>query len=196
MRLRHILIFSAIAISFVSCFSDENTAPKPKTYMCLDVPKPSYKTFSESYLPFTFSYPDYGVIEKTQGQGTSHNWFNINFASYGCKLYVSYMPMNSVKMMDTLVNDCYTFLQRHQDVANGLLERVYSSPKTKVYGTVFEIKGEGVTSTYQFYVTDSVHNFLRGALYFDYKANNDSIAPIIQRLKTDLDFMISSLRWK
>jgi gliding motility-associated lipoprotein GldD len=65
-----------------------------------------------------------------------------------------------------------------------------------VFGLVYEISGSDAASTYQFYLTDSTKNFVRGALYFDLVPNNDSLAPVIDFLKKDVEHMITTFRWK
>lgn len=95
-----------------------------------------------------------------------------------------------------MVNDSYNFTKEHDKFSSGVIEREYENNLEKVYGYVFDIKGSQVASPYQFYVTDSSKYFLRGALYFDFKPNNDSLSPIINRLKTDIENMISTLKWK
>jgi gliding motility-associated lipoprotein GldD len=51
-------------------------------------------------------------------------------------------------------------------------------------------------SPFQFYLTDSTKNFVRGALYFNTVPNNDSLAPVIDFLKQDIIHMIETFRWK
>jgi hypothetical protein len=45
-------------------------------------------------------------------------------------------------------------------------------------------------------MTDSSKNFLRGALYFDTKVANDSLAPAIAYMKKDIMHLINTLQWK
>jgi gliding motility-associated lipoprotein GldD len=47
----------------------------------------------------------------------------------------------------------------------------------------------------QFYVTDSVRNFLRGSLYFNHTPNADSIAPAANYVLQDMIHMIETLEW-
>jgi gliding motility-associated lipoprotein GldD len=65
-----------------------------------------------------------------------------------------------------------------------------------VYGLVYQISGSDAASTYQFYLTDSTKNFVRGALYFDLVPNNDSLSPVIEFLKKDIEHMIMTFKWK
>jgi gliding motility-associated lipoprotein GldD len=80
--------------------------------------------------------------------------------------------------------------------ASGIKQIVIKDNARKVYGLVYEINGLGTASPYQFYLTDSTRHFLRGALYFDVIPNNDSLAPVITYVKTDIQHLIETLRWK
>jgi gliding motility-associated lipoprotein GldD len=61
---------------------------------------------------------------------------------------------------------------------------------------LFDIRGVNVASMYQFYITDSSKHFIRGALYFDHAPNNDSLAPVIEFLKADIDHLIETFTWR
>lgn len=63
-----------------------------------------------------------------------------------------------------------------------------------MYGVVFNVEGP-VASSYQFFVTDSTRNFLRGALYFNTQARPDSLAPVMEFMRKDLDRMVETLKW-
>ncbi|MCC8172861.1 MAG: hypothetical protein LIO65_00175 [Odoribacter sp.] len=53
---------------------------------------------------------------------------------------------------------------------------------------------EGNTaSPAQFFVTDSVKHFLRGALYFNERPHNDSLAPVIDYLRKDIEVLMESI---
>ena len=47
-----------------------------------------------------------------------------------------------------------------------------------------------------FYLTDSTSNFLYGALYFDARPNADSLAPVTERLRTDVRHFAATLAWR
>lgn len=196
MKIRIIFFVLLLGVCFGSCGDDERSVPKPKTYFRLDVPSPTFQKFDTLGFPFMFQYPNYGIVERTEGKFNHKNWFNLNFPDYGCKLYVSFMNLTTKTTLGNLINDSYNFTKEHDKFSSGVVERAYSNKETKVYGYVFEIKGSQVASPYQFYITDSTRYFLRGALYFDIKPNNDSLAPIIQRVTKDLDYLISTFEWK
>jgi gliding motility-associated lipoprotein GldD len=60
---------------------------------------------------------------------------------------------------------------------------------------LYELSGNTATN-FQFYVTDSNHHYLRGALYFNEATNLDSIQPSLAFLKTDILHMLQTLRWQ
>ena len=60
---------------------------------------------------------------------------------------------------------------------------------------MFNIEGPAA-SPFQFYLTDSTHHFLRGALYFKSEAKPDSLKPMIEFMKTDIIEMINTFAWK
>ena len=68
--------------------------------------------------------------------------------------------------------------------------------ENRIYGMLVEMDGKGVATPLQFYLTDSTDNFVRGALYFNFVPNNDSMRPVIDYLRQDIDRIINSFEWK
>lgn len=190
-----ILFLFCLSAFFFAC-SEEPPIPKPKTYLLLETTQPLYSLVDEKDFPFTFQMPDYGEIIRVNTDKKDNKWFNINFDKYGFEANVSYIPLKADSSLAYMTNDCYTFLDRHKKFSSGIIEQQYNNAEQRVFGTVFEIKGSEVVSPYQFYLTDSTNHFLRLALHCKTAPNNDSLTTYIRRLKTDLDYMITTLRWK
>lgn len=190
-------IFGLLLLSafFFAC-SEEPPIPKPKTYLLLETSQPLYSVVDEKDFPFTFEIPDYGKIVRVNTDKKDNKWFNIIFDKYGFEANVSYIPLNTDTSLAYMINDCYTFLDRHKKFSSGIVEREYANKKENIYGTIFEIKGSEVVSPYQFYVTDTANHFLRLALHCKTAPNNDSLTTYIERIKTDLNYMITTLRWR
>jgi gliding motility-associated lipoprotein GldD len=121
-------------------------------------------------------------------------WINLVYYPYNAQLHISYKIIK--KNLATYLNDAHTLVNKHIPKANAIKQREYSDPAEKMYGLVYEINGSDAASSYQFYLTDSTKNFVRGALYFDLVPNNDSLAPVIDFLKKDVERMITTFRWK
>ena len=87
-------------------------------------------------------------------------------------------------------------MESHHQLATGVDEHLYVSDDGVVHAVTWHIKGRQVASTYQFYATDSLHHFLRGALYLDRSPNNDSLSAVLNYLQADLDHLVETLRWR
>jgi len=72
------------------------------------------------------------------------------------------------------------------------IDEVYVTNKYGASGFLFKLTGP-VASPYQFFMTDSTHHFIRGSLYFNTQARSDSLAPVTEFLKTDIDTLLLSI---
>jgi gliding motility-associated lipoprotein GldD len=171
----------------------ENYIPKPRGYFRIDFPEKVYCRFDTNF-PFTFEYPVYSRIIRDSSSLAEPYWINIVYSSFHAQLHISYKKISG--NLRNYLEDSRTLVNKHIPKANSISQREFTDPVNKVYGLVYNIRGSDAASTYQFYLTDSTTNFLRGALYFDLVPNNDSLSPVIEFLKADIERMISTFRWK
>ena len=108
---------------------------------------------------------------------------------------MSYQAISSRKQFDQLVEDAHTFAFKHTVKATAIDEAKINYPKKNVYGIYYTIEGNTASSV-QFFLTDSSKNYLRGALYFNEQPKIDSIRPVLDFIKKDIDVMIKSFEWK
>lgn len=179
-------------ISFILISCNDVPIPKPKGYFRIAFPEKKYLLFDTTY-PYIFEYPQYSTIEPDKNAPEPY-YLNINFPTFNGSLYVTYKKIN--KNLDTLIEDSHIFVNKHIPKATSINKKVWNNSIDKVYGLTFDIEGIGAASPFQFYLTDSTSNFLRAALYFNNIPNNDSLAPVIQFLKTDLNHLIETFKWK
>jgi gliding motility-associated lipoprotein GldD len=172
----------------------ESYTPKPRGYFRIDLPESSYVKFDSAGFPYSFEYPVYASVSSDPYAPDQKYWLNINYPEFKATLHLSYKPVQNDLV--SILNDAYTLVSKHISKADAIYDSLVINPDKKVYGTVFDIEGIGVASPYQFYVTDSTSHYLRGALYFNVHPNNDSLKPVIQFIKKDIDHFISSLSWK
>jgi gliding motility-associated lipoprotein GldD len=191
MRIFRIILLAVITVVLASC--QDNYVPKPRGYYRIDFPEKNYRMFDTTF-PYTFEYPVYGKIVRDSTRGAEPFWINIVYYPYNAQLHISYKVID--KNLTTYLNDAHTLVNKHIPKANAISQREYVDTIENVYGLVYEISGSDAASTYQFYLTDSTKNFVRGALYFDLVPNNDSLAPVISFLKKDVEHMITTFRWK
>lgn len=186
-----------ILIFIASCRPPVYT-PKPRGYARIDTPQHAYQTFDQPGFPYSFEYPTYGKIVRdtaTRGLGSdSPYWLTIQFPNLGGAFYISYKQINGEQTLGKLLNDAHTmsyYVTKRGDYIN---EPVFHSPNN-VHGVFYQVGGNAA-STYQFFATDSVKNFIRGSMYFDVTPNADSLKPLIDFLHTDLSKLISTIKWK
>ena len=122
-------------------------------------------------------------------------WINIEIPRFNGRIHVSYKAINDQNNFDSLVRDGFKMAyKQHVDVATGINDSVIRTPNG-VEGIYFSLGGNTATAN-QFFLTDSVKHFLRGALYFNAAPNADSLGVVNDFLKKDLQHLINTLKWK
>src|SRR5690606_14211077 len=105
------------------------------------------------------------------------------------------MPISGTENFNELVEDARTFAFNHTVKATAIDQQRIRRPEADVYGLKYEIRGN-TASNIQFVVTDSTDHYLRGALYFNERPQLDSIQPVLDFIKVDIDTLIGSVQWK
>ncbi len=187
-------IFSIILILITACNSSH--IPKPRGYFRISTPEKDYIDMEKGY-PFSFKYPIYAELNKYQGAQDKDedvsNWLNLDFPALNAHLYLTFKPVEN--NLRTLIEDSHAFVYKHVGKADAIHQTEFISPETSVYGVLFDIKGN-TASSLQFYVTDSISGFLRGALYFDCEPSVDSLAPLISFIRTDVEYLMETFSWQ
>ena len=195
---RWILPVAGCLLFLVSC-EEFTPVPKPRAYPRVIYPEKAYKPFDASYCNFTFDMPAYATIEKDTSffdeKPKDECWFNLDVKQLNAKIYCSYNPIRNRADFDELVADAFAMTNKHNIKASYIDEFPVRRPTDQVYGIVFHVEG-AAASTYQFFLTDSTRNFMRGALYFNTQTRPDSLAPVIAFMKQDVDRLVGSLKWQ
>jgi len=187
------LVLAGIAISFSSCSSDYT--PKPRGYFRIALPEKKYSVLDSVY-PYKFEYPAYAIITNDPVSPGETNWINIEMPVFHGRIHISYKLLTGKNSLVTYTEDARVLALKHMPKASGIRQIAISDHKRSVYGLVYEINGMGAASPYQFYLTDSIKHFIRGSLYFDVIPNNDSLAPVIDFVKTDIQHLFETINWK
>jgi gliding motility-associated lipoprotein GldD len=190
-NLQKILVTGLLLLLLTSC--DETFTPKPRGYFRIDLPAKSYKSF-DSLFPYSFDYPKYAVLTPDYQSPDKIYWLNIEFPAFKGTLHISYNPIHQdlVKYLE----DSRSLVLKHIPKASAISDSMISIPDHKVYGMIYRIQGVGVASPTQFFLTDSSNHFLRGALYFNLRPNNDSLSPVISFINQDINHFIETFTWK
>ena len=169
--------------------------PKPRGLFRIALPEKSYRQFDNSF-PYRFEYPEYARIEPDMREWAEDYWADVVFDEFNARVHLSYKPVTKSSELHGYFEDAYTFLHRHIPKATGIREETFIHTEESVYAVLFRISGREAASAIQFYATDSLSHFLRGALYFNLTPDNDSLAPVINFLEEDIRHMIATLEWK
>lgn len=179
-------------LTTASCTRDY--LPKPLGYNRLELPEPAYQALPDT-LPYTFEYSKHATLLPDTSSIRERYWIEIYYPQIKANVHVTYKSVNNNgKLLKEFLDDSYTLTAKHQIKAYAINEVITKTPGGKT-AVIAELEGE-VPSQFQFTVTDSSKNFLRGALYFNTQVANDSLAPAIEYMKKDIMHMINTLEWK
>ena len=178
-------VFFLTLVLFVSCAEDYT--PKPKAFIKLKFPEKKYHII-ESQCPFSFEIANYSIVVPSK----KNCLFDIDFPKLNGKLHITYLPLYNNLYEHT--EQSRKLAYKHNVMADGISEQLYFNDSLNVYGMLYDYTGVTATAT-QFFLTDSINHFFRGALYFNTEVS-DSILPINNFLKRDIKHLIETFRWK
>jgi gliding motility-associated lipoprotein GldD len=173
---------------------DREYLPKPMGYNRLILPETAYQALPDS-LPYFFEYSKHAKLLDDSTSISGPFWVEIYYPALKSNIHITYKRLNqNEKLLKEFLDDAYTLTAKHQIKAYAIDEVIATTPSGKT-AVIAELDGE-VPSQFQFTITDSTDNFLRGALYFNTKVQNDSLAPAIEYMKKDIMHLINTLQWK
>ena len=184
--------FFLVIFFLVSCSRDYQ--PKPKGYNRLTLPPLEYQLSPDS-LPYEFEYSTHARLLRDSSWFSEKHWVEIYYPELKANIHITYKKLNNREdFLKELLDDSYNLTSKQQIKASGIDELITVTPSGKT-AVIAEIAGE-VPSQVQFTMTDSSRNFLRGALYFNTRVQNDSLAPAIDFMKKETLHFINTLQWK
>jgi gliding motility-associated lipoprotein GldD len=189
-RIRIIFFVILGVILLLACGG--GSTPKPRGYFRIDFPEKEYQLLDSAHYPYRFSYPTYGTLVNDDSKIAEDYWVNIDFPQYKARIHISYKEAQN--RLDSLTEDSRTLAYKHALKAEAISEKFFEDPEKKVYGMLYNLKGN-TASSWQFYVTDSVKHFVRGALYFSVNPNKDSLSPAIDFFGKDVVHIMETLEW-
>ena len=178
-----IIIFAIFFL--LSC--EDITIPKPRGYYRVDFPEKNYKLYIAKGK-FKVQIPEYAIIDTSRADS---GWYNINYPQFNAIVYITYRDSVNI---DKMVEESRDLVYKHTIKADDIIEQSFINAPGRVYGSVYEIKGNAATPL-SFHLVDSVSRYLRGSLYFESKPNKDSLAPSIKFIEDDVKYMMEKFEW-
>ena len=128
-------------------------------------------------------------------------WLNIEFPQFKGTLHLSYFNMTENNQLgnrnrlEKYLEDSRSLAYKHTIKAHSINEEKIERGKDHIHGIIYQIDGLNTASSIQFFLTDSTKHFVRGALYFNVAPRNDSLAPVISFVKSDIYHLIETFNW-
>jgi gliding motility-associated lipoprotein GldD len=181
-----------LSVGWTACTQDYQ--PKPKGYNRLILPSAEYRITPDS-LPYQFEYSKHARLLRDSSMLRERHWVEIYYPDLKANIHITYKRIgNNDQLLKEFMNDAYHLTAKHQIKAYAIDEMISKTPSGKT-AVIAEIDGE-VPSQFQFTITDSTKNFLRGALYFNTRVQNDSLKPAIEYMKKEVMHLINTVEWK
>lgn len=177
---------------FIAASCNNASMPKPYGYFRVDLAPHSYRTIDTLNLPYSFELSTIAKVVSHNEQGENY-WIDIQYPTLNAGIYCSYKAING--NLYQLSEDSRRYVYKHSVKADGIAEKAFENSSKKVYGVLYELKGN-TASNLQFVLTDSTKHFFRAALYFENVPNKDSIAPMAEYIKEDMIQLMESFEWK
>ena len=187
-------LFLSFLLLGVSCQNAGDYSPKPRGYHRIVFPEKKYNSVQDG-CAFGFEIPEYAVLTNDKNRDAKPCWNNLDFPNFNARLHISYYPISSASPFDELTEDARSFAFKHTSKATMIEQKKIHMPEHQIYGLEYLIDGN-TASNFQFYVSDSTKHYVRGALYFNEKPNLDSIQPVLEYIKADIEHLIHTFRWK
>lgn len=195
--MKFFFLIACLSVCIASCNSNY-TSDKKRAFFKIDFPEKKYQLFDQRGYPYSFEYPVYGKVIKDStffdSKPENDWWINIDFPQFSGRVFVSYKEIGKNKF-DSLVSDAFTMSYKQHTYKASSIEPIPFRTPNNIDGIYFSLTGNTATAN-QFFLTDSTKHFLRGALYFDATPNEDSLAIVNNFLRTDLQHLINTLKWK
>jgi gliding motility-associated lipoprotein GldD len=165
--------------------------PKPISSQKIIFPEKAYEKYV-SDCDYSFEIPVYSEFVKDTTVVNCNG--NIVLKNFNATMYLTHLKVDTNLMYN--IEYSRKLAYDHSIKADeGIDEAVVINPENNVYGLQYKIKGNAA-SNYQFYLTDSTENFLRGALYFNAAPNYDSLKPTLDFIMDDFDHLIKTVTWE
>lgn len=166
-------------------------SPKPEGYFRIDLPEAAY--YWQDFADFSCRISEQAAVEPATGEGEGY-FFNLVYNQWNARVYCSYFPVKKGRLPQ-LSEESRKLAYLHAQKADAIREQRFDRPEERLFGLLYTMEGR-VASPTQFVLTDSLHAFLRGALYFDHAPAPDSITPVLEYINNDIKILMESMQWK
>lgn len=175
----YVLLLLLVAVLAADC-SHKATNSKPEAQLKL---REAVYTLSPDSLPFRFDVSDQAIFSARKNKESEY-FCDITYPELNAQLYCTWHRITPDKLL-LMSEESRKLAYQHSVVATGITEKLYINDLARVYGILYDIKGD-VASPLQMAITDSLNYFFNASLYFNATPNADSIAPVLDYIRKDV----------
>lgn len=193
-KFKGLLALASFALIITACGDDEMLVPKPPSFLRTNLPKHDY-TKMPLDVPYKYEVSKAYLVKPVVYGTMVTDHQEVFLGPLNGSLYLNYYPLPNHDSLVRYINLSNDKVDEHQIKAAKIERKRFIYPDKKVYGTFFELQGD-VATNFQFYLTDSASNFIRGEVLMNCRPNYDSLRPSLEYLREDLYHMIETFEWK
>ena len=190
MRFFNIICSLYFLFTFFSC-ENNSILPKQDAYLRIEFNEPNYLIYKSQNSKINFLYN----ARSSSLKPTSARTINLDYKKLGMSLDLSFDKLNDETELINYLRDFNLLLDTHTKRSNGFLIKEFENRNYSTYGKLYELRGD-VASPIQFFLTDSINNFIHGSLNMTVKSKYDSIYPSVQYIKNDILVFFESINLK
>lgn len=190
MKRKSKVILCLLLCLFILIGCKQRYVPKPRGYYRISIPDTSYQAFPYPNYPYSFDLSSNAVAKPLNEEPY---WMDIVYPDFDVRIHCSYKTIEG--NLRELSDDAQSFVYKHAGMADAIPEQGFENPGRQVYGVLYALEGN-TASPYQFYLTDSLHHFFRGAVYFNCVPQQDSLSPVVNYLEKDVRRIVESFSWQ
>lgn len=190
-----IAVFGLLLFVLFSSCKEKSPVPKPLSYLRTELPDHEYFTMKIDNPVVGFSAEMSTLFSLSKNLADlKYGFQEVDLGAANGTILLYSKRFNTKDSLFKLINACNDMVDEHKVKADQIDYVQIKDNKRRVFGTFFTLKGN-VATNFQFYLTDSSSRFIRGELLLNCTPNYDSLRPVIDYLKVDMDRMLSSFRW-
>lgn len=184
-----------ISLLLLSACEEYIPTARPRAYPRIDLPAQtdrSYSRLESSTCPISIELPDAGKITRNLVDSC---WVDISFEAYALTWHLTVRDIApGPEGVAPYLEDHRKLVYKHSKKASRIESEPFEGPNGN--GFWFDIYGEVGTPT-QIFMTDPQERYsLVLSFYYQTATARDSLAPITQYMKEEMQHAISTIEWK
>ena len=190
------IYFILLCNIIISCEEDPEI-PKRHTYLQIDFPNHTFH-LQKGTGPYEFNMPDSWVLKNPvlEFDGT-YSQEEIDLSTGRESNGIAVLLYRKFENKDTLfqlITDSNKKVDYEKIKAKTIHYSQIIDKDNQVYGTFFELIGDGVATPFQFYLTDSLENYIHGSVYLSY-SKYEATKPLLNHVQSGVLELINTIKW-